>query len=104
MGEVARGQPGGPVAQEQAEQLQPRGLVQRAQGVHRRALFHSSRILEQWNRSQGRHEGMLPGMADSWLLYGANVYTRELIARRAVAAEEHGLPDRSHPVAGRSPA
>src|SRR5437763_11984740 len=32
-----------------------------------------------------RARGYAPGMADSWLLYGANGYTGELIARRAVA-------------------
>ena len=41
--------------------------------------------------------GYAPGMADSWLLYGANGYTGELIARRAVAAGERPV------LAGRRP-
>jgi short subunit dehydrogenase-like uncharacterized protein len=41
-------------------------------------------------------------MADSWLLYGANGYTGELIARRAVAAGERPvLAGRSAPSIGR---
>src|SRR4249919_1305642 len=41
-------------------------------------------------------KGMLALVADAWLLYGANGYTGELIARRAVAAGERPV------LAGRS--
>ncbi len=42
---------------------------------------------------------MLPGVVDSWLLYGANGYTGELIARRAVAAGERPVLAGRHPEA-----